>query len=443
MSRRSIPRRDFVKTATAAAAFTIVPRKVLGRGFRAPSDMLNVACVGVGGMGWRDVRGVADAGGQIVALCDVDWVSAADAFKAHPDARRYRDFREMFAMEEDVDAVTVTIPDHGHAVVTLAALSGGKHCYTQKPLVRTLGESRRVREAAAARPNLITQMGNQGHAGDGVRTLREWVEADLIGTVREVHMWTDRPIWPQGINRPTEMHVPRSTFDWDLWLGPAQHRQYHPAYAPFRWRGWWDFGTGALGDMACHIMDAAYWILDLGYPYRVEAETSKLYRETAPKASRVTFYFPAKNGRPEVKVVWRDGALVPPRPRDWPDTESWPPWNDGGQLWVGDGGRLVAGTYGEDPRLLDRSLNEEVTANPLEQRYPRVESVYHEWLDGIRSGTQAGSSFSGHASGLTDMVLLGVVAQRMGSALEVNSNTGEIVSDVPREFIEPEYREGW
>ncbi len=436
-------RRDFLKASTAASAFTIVPRNVLGRGYRAPSDMLNVACVGVGGMGRSDVRGVADAGEQIVALCDVDWASAEDAFNSHPDARRYKDFREMFATEDDIDAVTVTTPDHNHAVITMAALNANKHCYTQKPLVRTLGESRRIRETAQSKPNLVTQMGNQGHAGDGVRKMREWVEANLIGTVREVHMWTNRPIWAQGVNRPTDLHVPPHTLDWDLWLGSAQDRPYHPSYAPFSWRGWWDFGTGALGDMACHIMDAAFWILDLGYPSRIEAETSRLYRETAPKSSRVTFYFPAKGNRPEIKVVWRDGAIVPPRPADWPANETWPPWNDGGQLWVGDSGQLIAGTYGGGPKLLDESLMARVTDNPLEERYARVESVHHEWFDGIRSGTQAGSSFAGHASGLTDIVLLGVVAQRTGGILDVNPDTGEILSDVPREFLDPANRDGW
>lgn len=440
---RQIPRRDFVRGAAAAGAFTIVPRHVLGRGYRAPSDMLNVACVGVGGMGANDVRNVAQAGENVVALCDVDWEAADDSFRDHSQARRYKDYREMLAQETDVDAVTVTTPDHTHAVITLAAMRAGKHVYTQKPLVRTLAESRAVRAAAGNMTSLVTQMGNQGHAAEGVRKLREWIEAGLIGTVREVHFWTNRPIWPQGIQRPTELHVPRPTLDWDLWLGPAHERPYHPAYAPFRWRGWWDFGTGALGDMACHLMDGAYWILDLGYPSRIEAECSRLFDETAPQSSRVTFHFPAGNRRPAVTVVWRDGALVPPRPTDWPDHEEWPYANDGGQLWIGDEGQLTAGVYGEEPRLLDQERMRAVTEEPLEEHYPRTEGVHKEWFAAIREGTKAGSDFAGHATGLTEMILLGCLAQRMGTTIDLDPQTGRILTDVPTEFVEPSYRSGW
>jgi predicted dehydrogenase len=444
MSGKPLPRRDFVRGSAAAGLFTIVPPRVLGRRHVAPSDTVNIAYIGCGGMGWNDVKGLAAAGATMVALCDVDDEAAAQAFRAHPQARRYRDFREMLERERGVDAVGISAPDHLHAVATMAALRAGKHVYTQKPLTRTIAEARAIRRAAAERPRLVTQMGNQGHAGEGVRLMREWVEAGLIGPVREVHYWTNRPIWPQGLQRPTEAHNPRPTFDWELWLGPAPARPYHPAYAPFRWRGWWDFGTGALGDMACHLMDAAYWILDLGYPSRIEAEVSQLFTETAPKSSRVTFTFPARGDRPALTVVWRDGALVPPKPPQWDAAQPWPFRDDGGQLWIGDQGSLVAGVYGEEPKLLDAQRMAEVTARPLEVRYPRTPGVYAEFLNAIRAGTRAGSDFAGHATGLTEMVLLGCVAQRMGGVLELEAATGRITTaGVPAEYLDAPYRRGW
>lgn len=443
MPSDKLPRREFVQSAAAAGLFSIVPRRVLGRGFVAPSDQLAVACIGVGGMGWSDVRNVAAAGERIVALCDVDQKAAGDAYRAHPDARRYTDFRELLDRERDIDAVTITTPDHAHAVITLAALRAGKHVYTQKPLVRTLGEVALVEAEARARGGQVTQMGNQGHAGEGVRLMREWVEGGLIGTVREVHYWTNRPIWPQGISRPTELHVPAPTLDWNLWLGPAAERPYHPAYAPFRWRGWWDFGTGALGDMACHLLDAAYWILDLGTPSRIEPEVSQRYPETAPKASRVTFRYPAKGSRPPVTIVWRDGALVPPRPPGWPEGELWPWSNDGGQLWIGDDGMMTAGVYAESPRLLDADRMRAVTEKPLAVKYPRTEGVHKEWFAAIRARTRAGSDFAGHAAGLTRMVLQGCLAQRVGVALDFDPATGALKSEVPEEFVAARARAGW
>ncbi len=442
MARR-LTRRRFIRQASTAAGVTIVPRHVLGRGYRAPSDTPNVACIGAGGMGRNDVRGVAQAGANIVALCDVDDDAAAEAFRNHPAARRYRDWRELLEREGTIDAVTVSTPDHTHAAITMAVLRAGKHCRTQKPLVRTLAEARAVREAARARPRLVTQMGNQGHAGDGVRLMREWIEAGLIGAVREVHFWTNRPIWPQGIQRPTDLHVPRPSFDWNLWLGPAPERPYNPAYAPFRWRGWWDFGTGALGDMACHLMDAAYWILDLGYPSRVEAECSQLLPESAPRSSRVTFSYPARGSRPALTVVWRDGALVPPRPAEWPAGQLWPFADDGGQLWIGEQGKLVAGVYAENPRLLDADRMRQVTEHPLEVRYPRLRNVYQEWVDALTAGTRTGSAFVDHATGLTEMILLGCIAQRMGTALDIDPASGRFTTSVPEEFVNPPYRSGW
>lgn len=439
---RSPSRRDFLgDVAKAGLAFTIVPRHVLGRGYRAPSDTLNIACIGVGGMGRSDVRGISDE--NVYALCDVDWKSARESFTNYPEAKRYRDFREMLERDTaNIDAVTVSTPDHTHAVAAVMALEMGKPVYCQKPLARTIHEVRAMAEAARA-AGVATQMGNQGHAGEGIRKIREWVEAGLIGTVREVQFWTNRPIWPQGIERPTEMHHVPQHLDWDLWLGPAPERPYHPAYAPFRWRGWWDFGTGAFGDMACHIMDAAYWTLGLGYPSRVEVETSTLFAETAPETSRVDFTFPARGSRPEVTLVWRDGGLHPPTPPEL-DAMVWPPAEDGGQLWIGDDGKLIAGTYGQSPRLLDEAKQAEVDASPLPEEYPRVEGVYEEWIGACKGGPAPGSSFAEYASPFTEMILLGNLAVRMGRTLEVDPDTGAIQNvEVPDEYVRPTYREGW
>ena len=438
-----MPRRRFVETLAAGAAFTIVPRHVLGRGYRAPSDTLNMACIGVGGMGWTDVRGVA--GENIVALCDVDAERAEQAFTTHHRAKRFTDFRVMLEREAaGIDAVTVSTPDHVHAAAAMMALDAGKHVYCQKPLARTLGEVRALMAASRRRPRQATQMGNQGHAGDGTRQIREWVEAGAIGTVREVQYWTNRPIWPQAIDRPTEAHHPAPTFDWDLWLGPARERPYHPAYAPFRWRGWWDFGTGALGDIACHAMDAAFWVLDLRYPTRIEPEATQLYPETAPRASRIVYHFPARGERPAVTCVWRDGGIMPPRPSEVPAEAAWPPHEDGGQLWIGDDGKLVAGMYGQNPHLLDPERHAELMASPPAVKYPRVESVYAEWIAACKAGTQAGSSFAGHAGPLTEMVLLGNLAVRANRALELNPETGAVTNGaVPAEWVTPSYRPGW
>lgn len=440
----TMTRRSFVEGAAAATAFTIVPRHVLGgKGFVAPSDKLNVACIGVGGMGRNDVRGMESE--NIYALCDVDLKAADDAMRAYPAAKRYRDYREMLAKEApNIDLVTVSTPDHNHAAAAMLALKAGKHVYCQKPLCRTLGEVRALRDEARRRPKQVTQMGNQGHTGDGMRIMREWTEAGAIGTVREIHYWTNRPIWPQGMDRPTDAHNVPLTLDWNLWLGPAPERPYNPDYMPFRWRGWWDFGTGALGDMACHGMDAAFWAFDLGYPSAVEAETTTLYDESAPKSSRVTYWFPEKPGRPAIKVVWRDGGLWPARPKGLDATAKWPPAEIGGQMWVGDSGAMLAGMYGDDPKILDPKKDAEIRANPPAEKYPRSPGVYQEWIGACKGGSPALSSFSGHAAALTEMVLLGCLAVRLGQRLELDPSTGMVTNvQLPGEWVKPTYRPGW
>ncbi|MDH4240032.1 MAG: Gfo/Idh/MocA family oxidoreductase, partial [Phycisphaerae bacterium] len=311
---RKLSRRDFMGGAAAVAAFTIVPRHVLGGANNvAPSGKLNIAAIGSGGMGGGNIN--ACRGENIVALCDVDDERAKDTYKRFPNAKKWKDFREMLDKQKDIDAVIVATPDHTHAVAAMAAMRRGKHVYVQKPLTRTVFEARTLTEAAR-KYKVATQMGNQGHSGEGVRLICEWIWDGAIGPVREVNAWTNRPIWPQGIDRPGDTPKVPDTLDWDLWLGPAPNRPYHPAYLPFAWRGWWDFGCGALGDMACHLLDPVFSALKLGYPDSVEACATKVNNETFPLASIVRYEFPARGDMPPVKLNWYDGGMKPPRPAE-------------------------------------------------------------------------------------------------------------------------------
>ena len=324
MSHSQVSRRQFVAAGAASAfSFMYVPQRVWGA-----NERINVAGIGVGGKGAGEVKDLTAAGARFVALCDVDASRAAKTFKAFPDAKVYRDFRKMLEKEKGIDAVTVSTPDHTHAVASLAAMARGKHVYCQKPLTHTILEAR-LMQKAAQKFKVQTQMGNQAHAGEPIRRAVELVRAGIIGAVREVHCWTNRPIWPQGQAALDERKKLRSTpkpadIDWDLWLGPAADRQYNACYAPFKWRGWWDFGTGALGDMACHIMDMPYWALQLGSPTTVSAESGGHTPETGPDWATITYQFPSRPSvgggasgaavgpkssveQPAVKFVWYDG----------------------------------------------------------------------------------------------------------------------------------------
>ncbi len=437
-------RRHFVKSATAlGAAFHIVPRHVLGRGFTPPSDMVRYAAIGIGGKGDSDVQGIAKAGASVAALVDVDWRSGRRNFGRFPDAKRYKDYREMFAeMGDQIDAVSISIPDHSHAAATVMALRAGKAVFCQKPLTRALGEVRVVMDEAR-RAGVATQMGNQGHAGEGTRIIREWYEAGAIGEIREIHYWSNRPIWPQGMDRPTEAHNPLPTFDWNLWQGPAPERPYNPAYAPFRWRGWWDYGTGALGDIACHAMDAAFWTFDLRHPRRITPESTQLFEETAPKQSRIEYEFPARGSRPAVKVVWRDGSLWPPKPPELGPYDDWPVGEVGGQMWVGTEGAMIADAYGDGCRILNPTRHAQFVKSPPKIVYPRSPGVYAEWINAISGkGPAPKSNFAEHSGPLTEMVLYGCIAVRAGQAIDL-ADDGKLITTVPDEWLHPTYRSGW
>ncbi len=443
MSESRLSRRSMLGAAAAGAGWMIVPRHVLGRGETAPSDRLNVAAVGAGGKGRSDVEGVASE--NIVALCDIDWKRAETTMAAHPDARRYHDYREMLDAHDELDAVLVSTADHTHAVITTAALARGLHVFTQKPLTRTISEARMVGEAAR-KAGTATQMGNQGHAAEGARLIREWIEAGVIGEVDRVEYWTNRPIWPQAIKRPEEVHPVPEHVAWDLWLGPMKERPWHPDYYhPFNWRGWWDFGTGAIGDIACHAMDAAFWIFDLRDPSSVHAESTALFSETAPAATRITFEYPARGDRPKMTVVWRDGNLRPPKPVAF-DGGRWPT-GASGQLFVGTQGIIVADIYSGKPTIYPTKLHEKIAANPLPQAYERTEGHYKQWLDAIRAGTTNpdGSNFADHAGPMTETALLGNLAVRTQQEIVWDPKTMTVTNgvDVPREYIQPTYRDGW
>ncbi len=441
MSRRTLSRRHFIGGLSAAASMMIVPRRVLGgRGFQAPSDTLNIAGIGVGGRGRADVRGCDSE--NIAALCDVDAGHAARTFDLYPKARTYADYRRMLDQEPDLDAVIIATPDHTHAVIAMEAMRRGKHVYCEKPLTRTVAEARALAEMARAQ-GVVTQMGNQGHAGEGTRLIREWIEAGVIGTVREVHYWTNRPIWPQAIERPSDAHHAPPGLDWDLFLGPAPSRPYHPAYHPFRWRGWWDYGTGALGDIACHSMDAAFWALELGQPTRIEAETTALFAETAPAVSRITYDFPARGARPPVRFVWRDGALALPRPPQLAPDEQLP-GGSSGQLFVGDDGLIGADMYAREPRVFPTARHKDVMASPPPQKYPRSPGVYREWIEACKGNGETGSGFAEHSGPLTEVVLLGNLAVRTGKAIDWDARKMQ-ATNVPEAnvYLDEAYREGW
>lgn len=333
-AKGEISRRTFVGGIAAAAGLMVVPRHVLGGpGYQAPSDKLNIATVGVSGQGSSNTNACAKE--NIVALCDVDDVRSERVYRRYPNAKTYRDFRVMLEKQKDIDAVIVATPDHSHAVIAMAAMQLGKHVFVQKPLTRSLWEARMLTEAAR-KYKVVSQMGNQGHSGEGVRLIEEWIADGAIGKVREVHCWTNRPIWPQGMPRPADYPAVPDGLDWDLWIGPSPMRPYHPTYHPFSWRSWFDFGAGALGDMACHVMDASYTALNLGYPKSVAAfiayqvvererqdgkgvDRVRLeYKDSYPMASVIHYNFPARGKKyPALKLHWYDGGLLPERPKNW------------------------------------------------------------------------------------------------------------------------------
>ena len=455
-STASVPRRTFLRTAAVTTAgLTIVPRHVLGGpGVTPPSDKLNIACVGVGGMGKDNLSRCADE--RIVALCDVDFTLAEKVFEKYPDAKRYRDFRVMLDEQKDIDAVIVATPDHTHAVIAMAAMERKKHVYVQKPLTHSVYEARLLTETAR-KQGVASQMGNQGHSGEGSRLLCEWVWDGAIGEVREAHAWTNRPVWPSGIevDRPSETPEVPPGLDWDLWLGPAHPRPYHPTYHPAKWRAWWDFGTGSLGDMACHIIDPLFWALKLKYPVSVEANVSKYWHgffeeslaknEMFPRSTIVRFRFPARERMPEVDVTWWDGGLMPPRPAQLEPGRRMGN-ADGGILLIGSKGVIMASCYGESPRIVPESKMKAYKRprKTLERISEGADGHEKNWIRACKGGKPACSNFD-YSGPLSEMVLMGNLAIRFpdrqllwnGAAMEVTNDKDA------NAYVRREYREGW
>ncbi len=439
--QNGISRRRFLgSAAVGTAAFTIVPRHVLGgTGNTPPSDKLNIAAIGSGGMGGGNVKNCS--GENIVALCDVDHARAAGTFKKFPNASVWKDFRKMLDKQKDIDAVIVATPDHTHTVAAMAAMKRGKHVYVQKPLTRMVGEARALTEAAR-KYKVATQMGNQGHSGGGVRDICEWIWDGAIGDVREVHAWTNRPVWPQGIGRPSGSPPIPSTLDWDLWVGPSPMRPYHPDYLPFKWRGWWDFGCGALGDMACHVMDPLVWALKLKYPTSVEACATKVNKETFPHASIVRFEFPARHGMPPVTINWYDGGMKPPRPDELEEGRRLEQASSN-VLFMGDKGVLRCGEYGDSPRIIPETKMKEYKRPP--RTLKRI-STSHEgnWIEACKGGEPACSNFD-YSGPFTEMVVMGNLALKfLGRKLEWDGDNMKFTNnDEANKYVMLPYREGW
>ncbi len=467
-------RRRFIKsTALAAGGIMVVPRHVLGKGYLPPSDKVNVAIVGAGGRGFSHVKAFSSQ--NIVALCDVDDERAKKAYDKHPKANRYKDFRKMME-QKDIDAVVVATPDHNHAVAAMAAMELGKHVYVEKPLTHDIYEARMLTEMAR-KHKLVTQMGNQGASGEGVRQIMEIMVTGVIGHVKTVHVWTNRAIWPQGIPTPTGSFNVPSTLDWDLWQGTARARDYNPNFLPFKWRGWWDYGTGALGDMGCHLLDPVFRALKLKYPVAAEASSSQVwvgdfheadYADSCPPASKVHIYFPNRpdgmgGELPAVEVIWYDGGLMPPRPDELEHGEEMGNW-DGGVIFEGTKGKLMCECYGANPKLLPTKMHDYFKMP--EPTIPRIEEGHQmNWIKGITEGTPTTSAFD-YAGPFTEMVLMGNLAVRCFNMKKLKpgkSPAGWAAYDYPgrmklkwdgenmkitnfeeaNQFVKREYRTGW
>ena len=432
---KSIDRRTFVKTGAAAASFMVLPRWVAGKA-PSPNGKVNIAVIGAGGRGREHVKGYAEE--AIVAFCDVDDNRAASSYEAYPNAARFKDYRKMFdEMGDKIDAVSIAVPDHMHYPIALWALRQGKHVYCEKPLVRTIWEARQLKEAAAE-AGVVTQMGNQGHTYEGLRFIQEWTQADVLGEIQEVLHWTNRPIWPQGDIARKNEPVP-STIDYDLWLGVAPKKAFDSRITPFGWRGWKDYGCGAIGDMACHIMDASFTGLDLGMPIAVEAEASGSYEETFPNASTIRFTFPGKKAP---KVTWLDGGRLP-------DLEKLPGVpsdffeefidgkgnkrirNSSGTFIIGSKGILWSDTYSSSVRIFpDEFFKELRSSRSLPAKtLPRVRGgPFKEFAAAIKDGKQAGAPFS-YAADFTETALLGLVAMEVGKPIKYNASKMRITNN--------------
>ena len=447
-STAGLSRRAFLAASTTSVALAgcatkmntarVVPHKV------SPNEKLNIAGIGVGGKGLGDIMSCTSE--NIVALCDVDWKRAEEAFYKLPKAKQFKDFRVMLEeMDQEIDACVISTPDHTHASAAYMAMNMGKHVRVQKPLTHTIAEARLL-QRTARECGVVNAMGNQGHSQNGIRDLCEMLWSGAIGDVTEVRIWTDRPFWPQAIRKPLPERPVPPTMDWDLWLGPAPERGYNKGYAPFKWRGWWDFGCGAIGDMACHIMDAAFWSLQLkdAKTYSVEVLMEKgLTKETPPAESIIKYEFPARGAMPPVTLYWYDGQKnIMPRPEGLPADEQ---LGEGpnGSLFIGTDGYLTTGCYANDSRLLPAERMKDYKRPP--QILPRIPggNSYKNWIHCCKTGEVASSNFD-YAAPLTEVANMGNIALRVGEKIVFDVEKMEITNvKSANQFLTKEYRKGW
>ncbi|HYO11497.1 MAG TPA: Gfo/Idh/MocA family oxidoreductase [Tepidisphaeraceae bacterium] len=472
MNDRDLSRRRFLLSGAAAAAVTAGGKLSLAAGAPAASrpattraaatttaargprplpattrtkySQIRVACIGVGGRGWDNLNEMVKAGANVVALCDIDAQRLDRAAAGLPGAKKYADFRQLFDRQgNDIDAVVVSTPDHTHAPAAMRAIRSGKHVYCEKPLTYDIHEAR-VLTQAAAKHRVKTQMGNQGAALEASRRQVEYVRSGIAGAIREVHVYTNRPVWPQGLKRPEKSADAPKHINFDAWLGPAPQRPYHvndageSVYLPFKWRGYWDFGTGALGDMACHLMNTAYWALNLTNPASVEAFSYGATDVQGPNWSIIKYEFPQLGPRPPVTVFWYEGHLLPPttvmKGKPFPGLEG------NGTIFVGEKATIAAG-YTKDPFLADEQQQKDV--KPPEKFMPRSIGHHAEWLESILGGPDGSSSFD-HSGPLTEMVLLGNLAVRTGRRVEWDVARMKVTNDRDaQQYVKREYRKGW
>ncbi len=485
-----LTRREFVTGASRAAALTVLPRHLLGGpGYVPPSERIHIACIGVGAQGTRVMMDfLKQPDTQIVAVCDVnkessdysewgtneirekerallgagssvwggDWkgctcgreparrlVEAYYGTKAPSGTFKgcaaYNDFRELLDKDIDVDAVIVGTPDHWHAPISIAAMRKGKHVYCQKPLTHSITEARRMAQVARE-TRVATQVATGNQASEDTRQLSEWVWAGAIGPVRGVHNWSSRPFWPQGIDRPANGEPVPAGLDWDLWLGPAPSRPYNHLYLPFVWRGWYDFGTGCLGDMGCYSFDTLFRVLKLGPPASVEASTTELHNETFPAASLIYFDFPARADMPPVRITWYDGGLRPPRPPELEEGREMGHEKEG-LLLIGEKGTIMCGFLGENPRIIPEAKMQAYQQPP--KTLPRSPGHDREWLNACKGGPPAGARFE-FAGAVTEALLLGNVALRAGRKLYWDPTDLRVTNDsAAQRYVDFAYRPGW
>jgi len=448
MNLPPLSRRSFLKSASIASAAAAFPSVMRSQQGQSPNNKLNIALIGLGGRGRAAVTGLKDE--NYVAFCDVDDTRAAQTFKEFPDVPTFRDYRKMLEkLGSSIDAVTVSTPDHMHFPIAVAALKLGKHVFVEKPMTHTVWEARELAKLAREK-KVATQMGNQGHASDGVRLLKEWVDAGVLGEVREVQSWTNRPLshWPQGAtNAKAPDHskfvpVIPPTLDWNLWQGIAPERPYDPMFMPFTWRGFWDYGTGALGDMGCHLLDGVHWALQLDAPSHIEAVSAFHNELTGPSSSMITYKFPARGKLAPLTLKWYDGGLVPPPPAEW-DAKT--PLPDNGTLIIGSKATVFANLYYQSVRIIPEAKRQEMAPSLPPRSLPRVEGADHfkEWVRACKGGPAAGSNFD-IASRLTELCLLSNVAVRARRPLEWNSAAMKVTnfSDATQ-FVTKPYRPGF